>query len=194
MAIDNSQNIVFAVRRYKRGRQSVKTTSPPVTRTMIEAIEPDAFITSAMMEFMSDVQLGQLALVRGTADSIRLAMNLIDDSNRVILDIARIATRKNLPLPRCLDQHHAIILQRMREKTSLEFDSAYIEILALHHRHAIRLFKRGQTIRNPEISAFASRVLAMIEARIKLSRQLSARIDSLLDGGGLPYSESSTDN
>jgi predicted outer membrane protein len=155
---------------------------------MIEAIEPHAFITSAMMEFMSDVQLAQLALVRGTADSACLAMHLIDDSNRVLLDIARMATRNNLPLPKSLDQHHAIILRRMREKTSADFDSAYIEILALHHRHTISLFRRGQTIKNPEISAFASRVLAMIEARIKFSRQLSGRIDSLLDGEGMASS------
>ena len=60
---------------------------------MIEAIEPHTFITSAMMEFMSDVQLAQLALVRGTPDSVRLAMHLLDDSNRVLLDIARIAKK-----------------------------------------------------------------------------------------------------
>jgi predicted outer membrane protein len=153
---------------------------------MIEAIEPHAFITSAMMEFMNDVQLAQLALVRGSTDSVRLAMHLIDDSNRVLLEIARIATRKNLPLPRALDQHHAIILQRMREKTSADFDCAYIDMLALHHRHAVSLFRRGQTIQDPEMSAFARRVLAMIGARIKFSRQLSGRIDSLLDGAGVP--------
>jgi predicted outer membrane protein len=152
---------------------------------MLEPIEPHAFITSAMMEFMSDVQLAQLALDRGTTDSVRIAMHLFDDSNRVLLDIARIATRKNLPLPKSLDQDHEISLQRIREKTSAEFDSAYLESIAMRHRHAIKLFSRGQKIEIPEISALASRVLAMIEARIKLSRQLSGRIDSALDGGGL---------
>ncbi len=160
---------------------------------MIEPIEPHAFLASAMMEFMSDVQLAQIALVHGTAYSARIAMHLIDDSNRVLLDIARIATRKNLPLPSSLDQDHEIILQRMREKTSGDFDSAYMERIALHHRHTIKLFKRGQTIKIPEISAFASRVLAMIEARIKLSRHLSGGADSLLDGRGLPHPESSSD-
>jgi predicted outer membrane protein len=152
---------------------------------MIEPIEPHAFITSAMMEFMFDVQLAQLALVRGTTDSVRIAMHLIDDSNRVLLDIARIATRKNLPLPKSLDQDHEIRLQRMREKTRADFDSAYLESIALRNRHAIKLFSRGQTIKIPEISALASRVLAMIEARIKLSHQMSGRIDSPPDGEGL---------
>lgn len=136
-----------------------------------------------MMEFMFDLQLAQLALVRGTTDSVRVATHLIDDSNRVLLDIARIATRKNLPLPKSLDQDHEIRLQRMREKTSADFDTAYLESIALRNRHAIKLFSRGQTIKNPEISALASRVLAMIEARIKLSRQMSGRIDPPDDEG-----------
>jgi putative membrane protein len=150
---------------------------------IVEPIEPQAFIASAMMEFMGDLQLAQLALVRGTTDSVRaMATYLIDDCDRVMLDIARIATRTNLPLPKLLDPEHEIILQYMREKTGADFDSAYMERIDLHHNHALRLFVRGQAIKVPEISALASRVLAMIEARIKLSRQLSGGGDSGLVG------------
>jgi putative membrane protein len=152
------------------------------------------FVAAASMEFISDAQLARLALARGTTESIRaVAMHFIDDCNVVLLDIARIATRKNLPLPTTLDQEHEIIVQHMGAKMGADFDSAYIDRIALNHRHAIRLFKRGQTIKIPEISAFASRALAMIEARIKLSRQLAGSIDSLLDGGAAPHHESAAD-
>jgi putative membrane protein len=141
---------------------------------IVEPIEPDAFITCGMIEFMGDLQLAQLALIRGTSDCVRaIATYLIDDCNRVLLDITRIATRKNLPLPKSLDQEHDIILQYMRARTGADFDSAYLERIDLNHRHALELFKRGQAIKIPEISALASRALAMIEARVKLSRQLS---------------------
>ena len=70
-----------------------------------------------MIEFMADVQLAQLALIHGTSDCVRaIATHLIDDCDRVLLDIARIATRTNLPLPKSLDQEHDIILQYMRER------------------------------------------------------------------------------
>lgn len=153
------------------------------SRPIIEPIEAQAFIASAMGEFMSDVRLAELALVRGSSESVRaMATYLLDDCNRVLLDIARVATRKNLPLPSSLGQGQDIV-QQFRGKTGADFDCAYIERMALHHRHAVMLFKRGQTIKIPEISALASRVLALIEARIKLSRQLSGNIDSLLNGG-----------
>ena len=153
-------------------------------RPIIEPIEAQAFIASAMGEFMSEVRLAELALVRGNSESVRaIATYLFDDCNRVLLDIARVATRKNLPLPSSLGQGHENLVEQLRAKTGADFDSAYIERMALHHRHAIKLFKRGQTIKIPEISALASRVLALIEARVKLSRQLTGNIDSLLNGG-----------
>jgi putative membrane protein len=175
------------VQKYSQGPSAehpLKRPSP-----IIESIEPDAFITCAMIEFMGDVQLAQLALIRGTSDCVRaIATYLIDDCNRVLLDIARIATRKNLPVPKSLDQEHNIILEYMRERNGADFDSAYMERIDLNHRYAIKLFKRGQAIKIPEISAFASRVLAMIEARVKLGRQLSGDGNSGLDGSGSPHS------
>jgi putative membrane protein len=165
------------------------------SRPVIEPIEPEAFIASAMMECMTDLQVAQLALAQGTTDSVRnFALHLIEDCNRILLDVARIATRKNLSPPRSLDPEHENIVRRMREKTGTDFDTAYMERIAMHHRLAITLFKRGQTIKNPEVSALASRVLAMTEARIKLSRQLPASIDHLLDGGGLPHPQVAADN
>jgi putative membrane protein len=163
-------------------------------RPTFEPIEPQVFIAAASMESMSDAQLARLALVRATTESIRaVAMHFIDDCNVILLDIARIATRKNLTLPTSLDQDHDIIAQQMGAKMGADFDSAYIDRIALNHRHAIKLFKRGQTIKIPEISAFASRALAKIEARIKLSRQLAGSIDSLLDAGAAPHHVSSAD-
>jgi len=142
-----------------------------------------------MIEFMADVQLAQLALLHGTSDCVRaIATHLIDDCDRVLLDIARIATRTNLPLPKSLDPEHDIILQYMRERAGADFDSAYLERIDLNHRYALKLFKRGQAIKIPEISAFASRVLAMTEARVKLSRQLSGDGNSGFDGSGSPHS------
>ena len=160
---------------------ALPSSSNPLKRAspMVEPIEPHAFIACAMLEFMGDEQLAQLALSRGTSDSVRaVAAYVIDDCNRVLLDITRIATRTNLPLPKALDQEHEIILQYMREKTGADFDSAYMERIEVQHRHAHKLFNRGQAVKIPEISALASRVLAMIEARVKLSRQLSEGGDS----------------
>jgi putative membrane protein len=146
-----------------------------------------------MMECMTDMQLANLALAHAGSEPVRnFAIHLIEDCNRMLLDIARIATRKNLPVPKSLDAEHEQVLQRMRESIGSDFDTAYMERNALHHRHAIALFKRGQTIKNPEISALASRALATVEARIRMSRLWSGSVDQLLDGQGIAPATSSS--
>jgi putative membrane protein len=153
-----------------------------ISRPIIEPIEPHVFIASATMEFMTELQLTRLALVRASSDSLRsLSMQIIGDCSRMLLDIETIAIRRKLALPQALDEEHKTLLERIRAATGADFDSAYIEITTLQKRQAIRLFRRGQTIKIPDISALASRALAMLEAHVKFCRQLSGSIDSLLD-------------
>jgi predicted outer membrane protein len=163
-------------------------------RISIEPIQPEPFIAAAMKECMIDAELAQMASAQATSDVVRnFALQLVDDCKKTLLDISRIATRKNLPLPDSLDVESEQVLQNMREKTDTDFDSAYMQRLALHHRRVLTLFKRGQTIKNPEISALASRLLAMAEARIKLSRHFSVSVDQLLDAPTPIPAQSSTD-
>jgi predicted outer membrane protein len=151
--------------------------------SIIEPIEADAFMAAVMREFTADAQLAELALTRATTDPVRtMAMHISDDCKRALLDIARIATRKNLPLAERPDTNEAWLLQRMREMAGVDFDYAYIDRISIRHRLEVKLLKRGQTIKNPVISALASRLLAVVEARAKLSRHLSEGLDSLIAG------------
>jgi predicted outer membrane protein len=150
------------------------------SRPIIEPIETDVFMASVMREFTADAQLAELALTRAAADPVRtMAMHINDDCKRALLDIARIATRKNLPLAEPSDTNQEWLLQRMREMAGADFDYAYVDRISIHHRLEVKLLIRGQTIKSPEISALASRLLAVVEARAKLSRHLSESLDSL---------------
>src|SRR5258708_12996288 len=120
-------------------------------RPTIEPIQPDAFIASATMTCMTDAQLAQLALAQETSDRVRnFATRLVQDCERTLLEIARIATRKNLPVPRALDQEHENILQRMRGKQGPDFHSVYMEGLPLLHPPPLTLHNPGQPIKLPE--------------------------------------------
>jgi predicted outer membrane protein len=146
----------------------------------IEPIAADAFMASVIRDFTADAQLAELALSRASADPVRtMAMHIDDDSKRALLDVARVATRKNLQVAEHFDANQSWLLERMGQMTGADFDYAYIDRISIHHRLEVKLLKRGQTITNPEISALASRLLAVVEARAKLSRQLSGNLDSL---------------
>jgi putative membrane protein len=143
---------------------------------VLEKIEPEAFIASASFECMTEVQLGRLALDRGETESLRhFAHAMIDVYENASADIAKVAARKALPLPSSLDLEHQQLVELMREKSGREFDLAYTGRMIDGHQIAITLFKRGQRIKDPELSALASRALSMLEARLR-------RTNSFLQG------------
>jgi putative membrane protein len=146
---------------------------------ILESIEPEVFIASAGFESMTEAQLGRLAMDLGQTESLRhFAHAMIDVYERVTADIARIAARRNLPMPDSLDAEHQQLVERMREKRGRDFDVAYTDRMIDGPQNAITLFKRGQRIKDPEISALASRTLLMFEARCRRANSLMECIGS----------------
>lgn len=146
---------------------------------VLESIAPEKFIASAGLECMTEMQLGRLALERAHTESLRhFAHAMIEVYEKATADIARVAARRALAVPNSLDEEHQQLIERMREKNGRDFDLAYTGRMIDHHEHAITLFKRGQRIKDPEISALASRSLSVLEARLRQTNSLVQGIDS----------------
>jgi putative membrane protein len=146
---------------------------------VLESIEPEAFIASATLECMTEAQLGRLAMDQGHTESLRhFAHAMIDVYDKATADIARIANRRTLPVPNSLDEEHRQFVEHMREKSGRDFDLAYTSRMIDGHQRAITLFKRGQRIKDPEISALASRTLSILEARLRRTNSLLESIAS----------------
>lgn len=140
---------------------------------VLESIEPEVFIASASLECMTEAQLGRVAMDRGDTESLRhFAHAMIDVYEKANADVARIAARKDLPMPNSLDEEHQQSVERMREKSGRDFDLAYLRRMIDGHQTVVTLFKRGQRIKDPEISALASRNLSMLEARLRRTNSL----------------------
>jgi putative membrane protein len=138
-----------------------------------ESIEPEDFIARAALACMAEAKLGRLAMERSNTESLRhFAHAMIDVYEKAVADIARIATRRTLPVPVSLDAEHEQIVERMREKSGRDFDFAYTSRMLEGHEDATTLFKRGQRIKNPELSALASRTLSVLETRYHRTKSL----------------------
>jgi len=135
---------------------------------VLESIEPAVFIASASFECMTEAQLARIAMDLGQTESLRhFAHAMIDVYEKATADIAGVAARRALTVPVLLDEEHRRFVEGMREKSGRDFDLAYIRRIIEGHEKAITLFKRGQRIKDPEISALASRTLSVLEARLR---------------------------
>jgi putative membrane protein len=139
----------------------------------LESILPGTFVTLASFGCMSAMQLGHLAVSRAGTGAVRqFAGQMIADCGKTLSDIANIASRKGLAVPDDLDDEHQHLVQKMAEKGAGEFDSAYAVSMVDGYQKAAILYRRGQRIKNPDISALASRALIVLEARKQMISSL----------------------
>jgi putative membrane protein len=143
----------------------------------LESIQPDTFVATATLECMTEMQLGQLALSQGITEAVRgFARHVIADHGKTLADVAAIAARKGIPVPGSLDEAHDRVVQQMREKGEADFDSAYAAYMIDGYPKSVLLYKRGQRIKNPDISALASRALIRLEARKRMTNSMLENI------------------
>ncbi|GEM_PF-2394319 len=143
----------------------------------LESILPDTFITMASLECMTAIQLGHLAVARAGTDEVRqFAAQMIADCGKTLADITAIATRKGLAVPQDLDEDHRRLVRQMGEKAAADFDSAYAVSMVEGYQKANLLYRRGQRIKNPDISALSSRALIVLETRKRMVDSLLERI------------------
>jgi putative membrane protein len=146
---------------------------------VLESIGPETFIARAGLQCLTEMQLGRLALQQGQTESLRhFAHAMIDAYEKATADIARVAARRALPVPSSLDEEHQQLVERMRQKSGRDFDLAYTGRMIDDHESAVTLFKRGQRIKDPEISALASRALSALEARLRRTNSLRESLAS----------------
>lgn len=146
---------------------------------VLESIDPGVFVLCAALDCMTEAQLGRLAMDRSNSETLRhFAHAMIDVYEKAAADIARIAARRDLPVPDSLDAEHQQLVERMREKSGRDFDLAYTGRMIEGHQRAITLFSRGQRIKDPQISALASRTLLMLERRLQRTNSLRESIAS----------------
>lgn len=137
----------------------------PRPKLTLESIQPDQFIATAHVECLTEVQLGHIAATQAADLLIReLALRAVQDYEKAGLDIVKVAARRKLPVPESLDEEHRRVIEEMREKSGRDFDDAYAMRIRDNQPKAIMLYQRGQRIKDPEISALASRALSMIES------------------------------
>jgi putative membrane protein len=139
----------------------------------LESILPGTFVTVASLACRTAIQLGHLAVMRAGTEAVRqFAEQMIADCGKTLADIAHIAARKGLAVPDDLDEEHRRVVERMNEKSADDFDSAYALSMVDAYQKAAILYRRGQRIKNPDISAMASRALIVLEARKQMINSL----------------------
>jgi putative membrane protein len=134
-----------------------------------------AFLAKAAQANMAEVELGKLAAQKGQSDEIkRYGQHMVDDHGKANQELQELAQQEGATLPTYTDKPHQAAKARLEKLSGEAFDRAYAAQMVRDHQAAVGLF-RGQAKagRDPEVKAWAAKMLPNLEEHLKQARALT---------------------
>ncbi len=143
-----------------------------------EPTEPPVFVNTAIQSGMMEIEASQVAMSASTSTAVKtLADRISTDHQKANAELAVIARKKGIAVPEKLDEERTKMMRALRDKSIKEFDAAYVEQMVRDHAAAVELFRFNTRSIDPELAAFATRTLPVLEEHRRLATDLKAGLE-----------------
>ncbi len=129
-----------------------------------------SFAKEAAQAGLAEVELGKLAMERGGDRVKAFGHHMVEDHGKANDELKPIAAAKKITLPTTLDAAHSALRQRLAGQSGAAFDRMYIDAMVTGHRGVAEKVRReSQSGRDPELKAFAAKILPTVEDHLKMA-------------------------
>lgn len=144
---------------------------PPVHKADAE------FVRKAAICGLIEVQSSEAALKRGLSpEEKKFAQQMIDDHTAVNKELAALAEKKGIAVPKALDKDSQAKIDKLAKVEEKDFAEEYMECQVKDHKEAVELFEDQSTDgKDPELRAFAAKHLPHLKHHLDLAKQLEAK-------------------
>lgn len=161
--------------------QSPEEQQPPDDSQMPEmqqrqlSAADQAFLQRAASNGMAAVQLGQLAIQKGTTPQVKqLGARLANDNNAAIQELMQIALEGNVELPTEPDRAALSTVQRLRGTVGSDFDTTFARTVQQQSRRNLADFrKESQTTKDPGLRELSRKYMQMAQQHLMLAQRVS---------------------
>jgi putative membrane protein len=141
-------------------------------------VQDRGFMLEAASGGMAEVELGRLAAQRAASDAVRqFGQRMMTDHGAANQELMQLAQRRGVALPQQPDTKHRATMDRLATVHGAQFDQAYMTEMVKDHQDDAAVFERevreGQ---DPEVRAWASKVLATVREHQRLAGDIHSRI------------------
>jgi putative membrane protein len=157
-------------------REAMKGESrAEMDKAMTEGATPASFVKTAAEDGMTEVQLGKLAMSKSKNDQVKqFAQKMVQDHSQADQELDSLAKRKGLTVPTKLDAKHEAMVKMLSAKSGAAFDAAYAQHMAKDHAKAVALFQSASKSSDPDLAAYAQKILPTLEEHKQLADNLHA--------------------
>jgi len=135
------------------------------------------FVRKAAQGGLAEVELGRLAVDRGSSEYVRqFGQRMVDDHSRVNDRLKELAGNKGITLPSDIGEENRAVKTRLSRLHGAAFDAAYIRDMREDHRKDITEFRmESNGGRDRDIRAFARRSLPTLQEHYRMVSAMSRR-------------------
>ena len=135
------------------------------------------FMTKAAQANLAEVELGKLAAEKGESDAVKkYGQHMVDDHGKANQELQELAQKEGATLPTYTDKAHQASKTRLEKLSGTAFDKAYAQQMVKDHQLAVGLFRaQARSGRDPEVKAWAEKMLPNLEEHLKQARSLTTQ-------------------
>ena len=138
----------------------------------------ETFVMKAAKGGMAEVELGKLAVDKGSNDAVKkFGQRMADDHSKANDELAVLVKSKNITLPTEIGPEEKTLRDRLMKLSGPAFDQAYMKAMVSDHVKDIAEFRtESRTGKDPEVKAWAAKTLPTLEEHLKLAREANGAV------------------
>jgi putative membrane protein len=140
---------------------------------------PDqSFMIDAARGGIAEVELGRMAAQRAASEPVRqFAQRMVAEHGAANQELMQLAQRKGVRLPQEMGPQHRAAMDRLATLSGPAFDEAYMAEMLKGHQAGADLFAReAQQGQDPEVRAWAMKMLPTVHEHQRLASDVHMRI------------------
>ncbi len=134
------------------------------------------FVMEAAQTGMLEVQLGELAVQRGSSAGVKkYGQEMVEEHTQKNQELMQLAKQKGVEVPTEMSSQNKDLTDRLSQLSGTSFDAAYKQAMIDSHNQAIALFQaQSQQGQDPELKAWATQTLPNLQAHLQMVNQMLA--------------------
>ena len=141
-----------------------------------------SFLTDAADINRKEIEIGKLALHKGTSPEVKkFAQTLIDDHTRSLEELKAVASKNTITLPEEISEEGREEYYKLNKLSASDFDKSFINAMLEGHDKAVdKITEISQKATNEEVKLWASRQTSVFLAHHEEAKKLKEKIDNNL--------------
>ena len=135
------------------------------------------FVHTALQGGMAEVQLGQLAVQKGSSEDVKqFGQKMVDDHTKLGDQMKQVAEQMNVKVPDSPSKKDQKTMAKLQALNGDAFDKAYIKDMVKDHENDEREFKHeAATASNPALKEAATQGEQVISEHLQMIKQIAQK-------------------